>query len=250
LYEQHEHHHAAIETYRRIPSSALFYPAAQLRIGINLHMIGEAKQALRQVQALLSQDPLNAQLIMVLGDMYRLEKDYRQAARVFATAPSREPERAWGWEFFYKYAIALDKSGDWPQAEAMLMRALEVEPEQADVLNYLGYSWLERNERLEEAKELIVRAHAQDSFAAHIIDSLGWAHFKLGNYEQAAEYLEQALQLAPTEPTINDHLGDAFWRLGRQIEARFQWQRALTFDVENPDAVRHKLQHGLPALTP
>ena len=132
-------------------------------------------------------------------------------------------------------------------AEKDFLKALKLQPNQPFVLNYLGYSWVDKGQHLKRALAMIekaVRLRPNDGF---IVDSLGWAHYRLGAYGRAAKYLERAITLSPYDSAINDHLGDAYWRVGRRMEARFQWLRALRFEPE-PDTVggiKKKLEHGL-----
>ena len=128
-----------------------------------------------------------------------------------------------------------------------MQEALRLSPDQPDVLNYLGYSWIDRGERLDEGLAMIQRAVELRPFSGAIIDRLGWAYFRMGDYPRALDLLERAVELEPSDPTLNDHLGDVYWRMGRRIEARFQWERALSFEPEEPDTIRAKLEAGLPA---
>src|SRR5207302_9406593 len=118
---------------------------------------------------------------------------------------------------------ALERAGRWPRAEADLLHALELQPEQPLVLNYLGYSWVDKGLKLNDAMRMIQRAVDLRPNDGYIVDSLGWAFYRLGNYPQAAQQLEKAVELRPQDPTINDHLGDAYWQTGRAEEARNQW---------------------------
>ena len=118
------------------------------------------------------------------------------------------------------------------EAEADMKKALELFPDQPLVLNYLGYSWIDQGVHLEEGMNMIRRAVEQRPDDGYIVDSLGWAYFRTGNYEEAVKNLERAVELKADDPTINDHLGDAYWRVGRTLEAHFQWSHAKDF---NPD---------------
>jgi Flp pilus assembly protein TadD len=131
-----------------------------------------------------------------------------------------------------------------------LQRALELSPDQPEVLNYLGYTWVDRGENLEQALEMLLRAFNARPSSGAILDSVGWAYYRMGNYPQALAYLETAIQVSPTDPTLNDHLGDIYWRLERRIEARFQWQRALTLEPDEAALIEAKLENGLPAEPP
>jgi Flp pilus assembly protein TadD len=120
----------------------------------------------------------------------------------------------------------------WPEAETDLQEALRLGPDQPDVLNSLGYAWIDRGLRLQEALGMVQKAAALRPRSGAIIDSLGWAHYRLGNWAAAVEALERAAELEPGDPVINDHLGDAYWRVGRRVEAQFQWTRALSLEPE------------------
>jgi tetratricopeptide (TPR) repeat protein len=119
------------------------------------------------------------------------------------------------------------------------------------VLNYLGYSWVDQNKNLKEGMSLIEKAVALKPDDGYIVDSLGWAHFKLGNYKDAVRFLERAVELKPEDPVLNDHLGDALWKVGREREARFQWDQALTLEPEPEEVekIKKKLAEGLPGTT-
>ena len=126
-------------------------------------------------------------------------------------------------------------------------KALELNPDQPQVLNYLGYSLVEKQIKLDEALDMIERAVAARPDSGYIVDSLGWVLYRLGRYEEAVVHMERAAELMPVDPIVNDHLGDVLWAVGRYREAEFQWTRALSFDPEEKDAVRirRKLEVGL-----
>ena len=156
------------------------------------------------------------------------------------------------WALLYSRAIALERSDQWPRAEADFLKALEFEPDQPFVLNYLGYSWVEKRQHLERATDMIRKAVALRPNDGYIVDSLGWVHYQLGDYADAVRELERAVELRPEDPVINDHLGDALWRVGRRTEALFQGERALGLKPE-PDtieAIQKKLKEGLPDVPP
>jgi len=152
------------------------------------------------------------------------------------------------WSLFFSRAVAFERSGRWARAESDLLKALELQPEQPSVLNYLGYSWADQRIHLDKALPMIERAVELRPRDGYIIDSLGWVHFRLGNLDKALIYMEQAVEIRPHDPTINDHLGDVYWRAGRRAEARYQWERALRLEPE-PELVpqiQKKLAEGLP----
>ncbi len=184
-----------------------------------------------------------------LADLYRAMEDHAAADPIYTQLIESAPE-APDWRLYYARGIAREQLGRWPEAEADLRRALELSPDQAEVLNYLGYTWIDRGENLQEGLAMIERAVTIRPLSGAIIDSLGWAHYKLGDYETALGHLERAVSLTPADSVLNDHLGDAYWRLDRRTEARFQWRRALSLDPTADDraALEQKLEQGLPPV--
>ena len=159
------------------------------------------------------------------------------------------------WIVFFTRGITFERLDDWDAAEADFLKALELRPEQPQVLNYLGYTMLEMQLNMEDALDLIERAVAQRPDSGYIVDSLGWGLYRLGRYEEAVGHMEKATALQPIDPIVNDHLGDVYWAVGRFREAEFQWHRALSFVTDetdlsdvNPDRIRRKLEVGLDAV--
>jgi Flp pilus assembly protein TadD len=186
---------------------------------------------------------------MQLGDILREKKRFPAAVEAYDEAVARlhaegMPER---WSLYYSRGIALERSGQWKRAEADLLHALQLKPDQPLVLNYLGYTWIDRGEHLQRALKMIEKAVSLRPDDGYIVDSLGWAHYRLGQYKQAIEYLEKAIELVPDDPTINDHLGDAYWQVGRESEARYQWRQALQFGPEKEEIkpLEAKIARGL-----
>src|SRR5690606_14060505 len=137
------------------------------------------------------------------------------------------------WRLLYARGVSHERLKDWEKAEADLQAALAIEPGDPELLNYLGYSWIDRGERLAEALAMVEKAVAANPKSGAMVDSLGWAHYRLGDYKKAVETLEQAVELEAGDPEINNHLGDAYWRVGRRDEAMFQWRRVLTLDPDD-----------------
>jgi Flp pilus assembly protein TadD len=153
------------------------------------------------------------------------------------------------WRLLYMRAVDLQASDRWSDAERDLSRALAEDPDEPELLNFLGYSWIDRGEKLPQALAMVKKAVSLDPQSGAMIDSLGWAYYRLGDYKSAVEQLEAAVVLEAGDPEINDHLGDAYWRIGRHNEAQFQWRRVLTLE---PSAklkadVEVKLKTGLGA---
>ncbi|HEX9788032.1 MAG TPA: tetratricopeptide repeat protein, partial [Candidatus Binatia bacterium] len=151
------------------------------------------------------------------------------------------------WTLFYFRGISYERSKQWPLAEKDFQKALELVPEQAQVLNYLGYSWVDLGLNLEAGLEMIKKAVELRPKDGYIVDSLGWAYYRLGRYDDAVKELERAIELRPEDPTINDHLGDAYWKVGRELEARFQWSHARDLNPAPEDMliIEAKLKDGL-----
>lgn len=187
-------------------------------------------------------------LTIQLGDLYRSVEDYENAYTYFnEVVMGDEAIGRRDWRAYYARAITHHQLDRWPEAERDFLTALEIDPNQAAVLNYLGYSWVDRGENLEEAFRLIQKAVSLRPNEGYIVDSLGWAYYRLGQYDKAVKHLERAVELSPNDPTLNDHLGDAYWRVGRRLEAEFQWRHALDLEPEDDDfnRIHKKLAEGL-----
>ena len=234
-----------------IPANSRYAWSAQLRVAANLESLGHIDEAVAQLQAMAAQHPDRASAEIQLGDLLRGQKRFVEAAGAYSEAVQRL--KAAGspphWALYYSRGIAYERSGQWSLAEADLEHALELKPDQPLVLNYLGYSWIDRGEKLKRGLKMIEKAVSLRPEDGYIVDSLGWAHYKLGDYAGAISYLEKALELVPDDPTINDHLGDAYWKSGRTLEARYQWRQALAFkpDKEDVKPIEAKLESGLPS---
>lgn len=240
----------AITAYRQIPAGAPLYENARIQIAVNLDRLDRSEEAVALLQDLAERDPDAIEPVVTLGDILRGREDYEEAATYYARAMeiAGEPQPR-HWSLYYARGICYERLGRWPEAERDLKVALDLSEEHPLVLNYLGYSWIDQNVHLDEGMEMIrkaVKARPNDGF---IVDSLGWAHYRLGEYEKAVEYLERAVVLQPDDPIINDHLGDALWQVGRRLEARFQWQHALELEPEEKfePVIRAKLEFGLDA---
>lgn len=185
---------------------------------------------------------------MSLGDALRGDERYAEAAEAYDRAVAMIDQPAANhWFLFYARGISNEREDNWDQAEADFRRALELNPNQPLVLNYLGYSMVEKGIKLEEAQQMIETAVEARPNDGYITDSLGWVLYRVGKYEEAVSPMERAVSLVSDDPIINDHLGDVYWKVGRKREARFQWRRALSFDPEDKDRKRilRKLELGL-----
>jgi tetratricopeptide (TPR) repeat protein len=235
-----------------VPPSSPYYSSAQLRRAINLGTLDRSGEAIALLKETAAAHPNLIGAELELGDILRDKKSFADAVVAYDEAIHRAaaaglPAR---WSMFYDRGVSRERSGQWKRAESDLLHALKLKPDQPMVLNYLGYSWIDRGENLQRGLTMIEKAVALRPDDGYIIDSLGWAHYRLGDYASAVNYLEKATELVPEDPTINDHLGDAYWRTGRLVEARYQWRYALQFGPEKNDIkpIEAKLEHGLAAV--
>lgn len=231
-----------------IPKGEPGYLEARMQIANNLLQAGRANESLSVLRELQKERPQWADIYIAIGDLLRREERYGEAIGEYTMALKlRPPQAEENWAIHYTRGISYERTKDWANAEKDFKRALEIKPGEASVLNYLGYSYLDRGVNLKEARRLIEMAYAKRPDDGYIIDSLGWMLFVLGEYDQAVVHLEKAVEAAPADATINEHLGDAYWKVGRLTEARYQWQRALTLDVEDAQraSISKKLDQGL-----
>ena len=232
------------------PTDPVFH-VAEIGRADALYASGKKEAAIEVLQALARSNPGILGVHLALGDALRRAERFSDAITAYdaAIALIVKPETR-HWPVFYSRAICKERVSDWPSAEADFRKALALEPDQPQVLNYLGYSFLDRNENLDEALDMIKRAVAAEPESGYIIDSLAWALYRLGRYDEAVVPMEKASLLEPVDPVVTDHLGDVYWAVGRKLEAAFQWQRAASFDPAEKDAVRikRKLEVGLDAV--
>lgn len=243
-------HAAAHALLARIAADDPLRPIGVLRRAVLLDRMDRTAEAEALLRDMAEAMPAAPQPWVRLGDILRGRARFPEALAAYDEAVRRLPSelRAQDWPLLYARGVAAERSGQWPRAEADFRRALELAPEQPYVLNYLAYSWVEQGRNLAEARAMLERAVALRPEDGHIVDSLGWALFRLGELPRAVELLERAVELEPRNATINDHLGDAYWATGREAEARFQWGRALGLDPEPEERARieRKLRDGLP----
>ena len=252
LYESLKKPELAIKAYERIPANSPLHRNAAIQMASNLDALDRSDEAAKHLDALVKEHPDDLEAIMALGNVLRGHKKFAECADVYTKGVDtlKQPEKT-NWLIFYFRGICYERSHQWPKAEADLKQALDLFPEQPHVLNYLGYSWVDQGVHLDEGMDMIKRAVQQRPDDGYIVDSLGWAYFRTGNYPDAVKQLERAIELKPEDPTINDHLGDAYWRIGRTLEAKFQWAHArdLKPDPEDLPKIEAKLKDGLPEET-
>jgi tetratricopeptide (TPR) repeat protein len=238
----------AAEALALVPEGDDQYVEATLARAEALERLGDVDGAIAILVALSGSHPELATIHGALGDTYRRAERCEEAIDSYTAAldlVDTSQERFWF--MYYTRAICYHLTDNWPPAEADFRRALELNPEQPQVLNYLGYSLVEQRRNLDEALDMIERAVAARPDSGYIVDSLAWVYYRLGRFEEAVEPMERAAELLPTDPIINDHLGDVYWMVGRKREARFQWERAISFEPaeEDYERIRLKLEIGL-----
>lgn len=251
--EKMERYRLAAQTYDRIGPDSRAYPQAQLGKATALRRTGDVEGGIAVLEALADTHPDIAAVHVSLGDALRFEQRYDEATPHYDAAIALfTGDNPAQWAVYFARGITLERQSEWDRAEADFRKALELSPDQPSVLNYLGYSFVERHKNLDEALDMIERAVAARPFDGYIRDSLGWVFYRLGRYDEAVEEMERAVELMSTDPVLNDHLGDVYWAVGRKREARFQWSRALSFITDDtdpeelkPDRVRRKLEVGL-----
>jgi tetratricopeptide (TPR) repeat protein len=249
LFEDLKRNDEAIRAYELVPTSSPMRESAEIQAALEMDSIGRSDEALGRLRDIVAAHPADADAWSALGSLQRSMKKFEDAAAAYDKAITLigPPERS-NWALFYFRGICYERAKQWPKAEADFKKALELFPDQPLVLNYLGYSWVDQGVNLDEAFKMLRRAVDLRPSDGYIVDSLGWAHYKLGHYDDATRELEKAINLKPADPVVNDHLGDAYWRVNRRIEARFQWNHARDMqpDPEDLPNILKKIQVGLP----
>jgi len=247
-YESTKRYSDAIDAYDRIPKGTPLQASIEIRKALNLSQLERNDEAQKLLDEIALQNPRDIRPLDALGGIMRGQKRFGEAVDYYtrAIALIDKPEQK-HWAYFYSRGTCYERLKKWSLAEADLQQALKLGGDQALVLNYLGYSWIDQNRNLKQGLALIEKAVKQKPDDGYIVDSLGWAHYRMGNFKDAAKHLERAVELRPEDPVLNDHLGDAYWRVGREREARFQWSQALTLkpEPEDMEKIKKKLQKGL-----
>ena len=248
---QTDDHDSARAAYGKVPTSSPDWVDARERIIASYQSEDDLDTAIKMADDLVKIAPDDRDALVVQADLYRAANRFTDAVKVLDKLIASDPSGS-DWAIYYERGTALDRAGRWPEAEQDLQKALALRPDQPDVLNYLGYSWVTRGERLPQAITMLQKAYLAQPNSGEIADSLGWAYYNMGDFKQAVQRLERAVSLEPVNPEINDHLGDAYWRAGRKTEAQYQWSRVLTLKptAELKTAVERKLSTGLDPVLP
>ncbi len=256
VFERMKQTEAAVATLRRVPATSPLKSTAEVQIGLSLEGLGRGEEAVAQLERIKAERPEDTEVLVALANVLRSRKKYVEAAEIYGQALDRTPETDPGrWPLLYYRGTTYERAKEWDKAEADLKAALALVPEtqplgRSQVLNYLGYSWVDTGKNIDEAFKMLKRAVELNPRDGMIIDSLGWAYYRLGQFEDASRELEKAAELKAGDPVINDHLGDAYWQIGRRLEAKFQWQHAKDSSPEADDLkkIEEKLQGGLPEI--
>jgi tetratricopeptide (TPR) repeat protein len=249
LYESVKKPAMAIKVYERMPASSPLRRNAQIQLAVSLDAAERSDEAIKILKNVTTEDPKDLEAVMALGNVERGRKKFADCAQTYSRGIDVLPatNEKTNWVYYYYRGICEERSKQWSKAEVDMRKALDLQPEQPHVLNYLGYSWIDQGINLDEGMRMIKRAVDQRPDDGYIVDSLGWAYYRIGNFEDAVKNLERAIDLKPEDPTINDHLGDAYWRIGRTLEAKFQWAHARDLKPE-PDElpkIEAKIENGL-----
>lgn len=238
----------AIAVYESVPTTSSMRRNADIQIGACLQTMERYEEATQYLARVVGANPEDAEAAVQLGNAHRANSNFEEAAEIYTKAikVNADPKDA-DWRIYYFRGVSLERSKRWPEAESDFRAALALNPDQPQVLNYLGYSWVDRGANLDEALDMIKKAVDARPNDGYIVDSLGWAYYRLGRYDEAVTALETAVQLRAQDAVINDHLGDAYWKAGRKREALFQWAHARDLEPEEEDLpkILAKLEHGL-----
>ncbi|WP_244610464.1 tetratricopeptide repeat protein [Microvirga pakistanensis] len=253
VYERLKQYEQANAKFDRVPKDSPVRTSADIAIGQNYEQMGRGEEAMAYLDKLMKERPDDVEVVMALGNVQRSRKKFAEAAETYGRAIQLvgTPQRG-HWILFFYRGTSYERAKQWDKAEADLKKALELVPDslpagKAQVMNYLAYSWVDRNENIDEAFKMLTKAVELAPRDGMIIDSLGWAYYRMGRYEDAVRELEKAVELKAGDPTINDHLGDAYWKVGRKLEAKFQWDHAKASNPEPEDLVKilKKIDNGL-----
>jgi tetratricopeptide (TPR) repeat protein len=247
IYSDMKSYQSAVDTYEKVPATSPLRNYADMQIALNLERLDKTPDSIVRLKAVLAKEPKNQDAWTTLGNIYRFNDQFSEAVTAYDEAIKLLPvEDTSSWQLYYNRGIAQERQKLFDKSESDFRKALAMSKDEPSVLNYLGYSLIDRGMKLDEAIAMVKKAVDLRPNDGYIVDSLGWAYFTLRDYDKAASYLERAVDLNPADPTIADHLGDAYWHIGRKTEAAFQWQHAKDNGAEAADVPRinEKLKNG------
>jgi Flp pilus assembly protein TadD len=246
----HQQFGKAVESYNAIPEASPLHWLARMRVAETYEASGHADLAAALLGDIAKQPSMRINALVSLGDMYRRHDEFSKALKSYDAALAETgPVTEDTWQLIYARGMSLERMGQWSLAEKDLLKALEFQPDNPMILNFIGYSWVDKGINVEKAMDFLRRAVALKPDDGYILDSYGWAFYRAGQYDKAVKWIEQAVAQVPDDATILDHLGDAYWQAGRKNEARFKWRRAseLNQDKSFREGEQAKIRDGLPA---
>lgn len=258
VYERLKQYDRANDVFARVPKDSPLRASADITMGQNLEMLGRSAEAESHLTRLMKERPDDVEVVIALGNVQRSRKQFAEAAETYNKAIELigTPDRG-HWILFFYRGTSYERAKQWAKGEADLKKAMELVPDtlpqgKAQVLNYLAYSWVDQNINIDDAFKMLTRAVELAPRDGMIIDSLGWAYYRMGRYDEAVRELEKAVELKAGDPVINDHLGDAYWKVGRKLEAKFQWNHAKDSNPEHEDLLKilNKIDNGLDDAKP
>ncbi len=253
LFEQLGDNKRSIEYLSKVADTSPMKREAEIQIALHYNILDNLEEARAHLEKLVETDPTDLEAITSLGNVLRGHSLFEEAETSYNQGLSSlskiQPNH---WTILYFRGITRERQNKWEAAEDDFREALTLKPEQPMILNYLGYSLVDRGLKLDEAQKMIERAVRLRPTDGYIVDSLGWVYYRLGHYEEAVEKLERAVALRPHDPIINDHLGDAYWQVGRKLEARYKWNHARDLKPEPKDLERilDKIENGMEDAIP
>ena len=236
----------ARDAYAKVLPGSPRYVSAQSKLAWSYQTGGDKPKAIALAQQVAVASPKDRDAQITYADLLRANERWAESAAALDPLIASEAAKP-DWRLLYMRGIALERAGRWSDSERDLLAAIKLSPDDPDLLNYLGYSWIDRGEHLPEAIAMVQKAVEARPQSGAMLDSLGWGYYRQGDYKTAVAKLEQAVELEPGDPDVNGHLGDAYWRIGRQVEARYQWQRVLSLepDEKQKAEAQAKLKDGL-----
>lgn len=247
IFESDQYYRGAQNEFDKIKSDSSLYFQSKLQRAWLYNDMDRSEETIAALLKLEKEYPDNREVLNSIAEFYRMNERFAEAIPAYSKVIDNiEEENVRDWIVYYTRGIVFDQEKRWAEAEMDFKKALEIRPEQPMVLNYLAYSWVDRGLNYVEAKKMLIRAVELRPNDGYIVDSLGWALYKMGDYEEAVPVLERAAQLETQDWAINDHLGDAYWTVGRKNEARFQWRHALSLspDEDKIDLIKSKIKDG------
>ncbi len=253
LYEQQKQPTKMVSVLERVTATSPMKRGAEIQLALVLEEMGRTDDALKHIDGILVAYPTDIDAWTARGNILRVKKRFLEASAAYSKAIELvgKPDRR-HWTLFYFRGMSYERDKHWAKAEPDFKQALDLQPEQPLVLNYLGYSWVDQGIHLDDAMAMLKRAVEQRKDDGYIIDSVGWAYYRTGNYAEAVTWLERAVEKKASDPTLSDHLGDAYWRVGRPLEAKFLWAQARDLKPEADELakIEQKLKDGLPDAAP